>query len=83
MGQGAALKIDLNSIEGEGEFPCPSWGVMISPDDDSEKTYKIVDIETLTDGSLKKLTVTCKKCHRTIILEGFEMLNKLENHGKG
>ncbi len=76
--QVAALKVNLNSIEGDGEFPCPSCGATISPDDDSEKTYKILDIETLKDGSLKTLTISCNKCHKTIILEGFELLNNLE-----
>ena len=78
MRQVAALKVNLNSIEGDGEFPCPSCRATISPDDDSEKSYKIIDIETLKDGSLKTLTVSCKKCHNTIILEGFELLSNLE-----
>jgi hypothetical protein len=82
MGQVASLKVNLNSIEGEGEFSCPSCGIKISPDDDSEKTYKIIDIETLNDGSLKTLTITCRKCHSTIILEGFELLNNMKNQGK-
>jgi len=81
MGQMSALKVNLNSIEGDGEFPCPSCGVMISPDDDSEKAYKIIDIETFKDGSLKTLTIVCRKCRSTIILEGFELLNNLENKG--
>jgi len=74
LGQMMALKVDLKSIDGEGEFPCPSCGTIISPDDDSEKTYKIVDIDTFDDGSLRTLTIICKKCRKTIILEGFELL---------
>jgi len=76
LGQLMALKVDLKSIEGEGEFPCPSCGVVISPDDDSEKTYKIVDMDTFEDGTLKTLTIVCKKCRNTLILEGFELLNR-------
>jgi hypothetical protein len=78
MKQVTALKVNLNAIEGDGEFPCPSCGAKISPDDDSEETYKILDIETFKDGSLKTLTISCNKCHKTIVLEGFELLNKLE-----
>ncbi len=74
LGQMMALKVDLKSIDGEGEFPCPSCGTIISPDDDSEKTYKIVDIDTFDDGSLRTLTIICNKCRKTIILEGFELL---------
>jgi len=77
--QVSAFRINLNDIEGSGDFPCPSCGAIISPDDDSEKTYKIIDIETCKDGSLKRLTLLCNKCHATIILEGFEALSRLEN----
>jgi len=74
----SAFRINLNNIEGSGDFPCPSCGVIISPDDDSEKTYRIIDIETHNDGSLKTLSLLCKKCNATIILEGFEALNILD-----
>jgi len=75
----SAFRINLNDIDGTGDFPCPSCGVTISPDDDSERTYKITNIETYKDGSLKTLTLLCKKCKSTIILEGFEALNILED----
>jgi len=75
----SAFRINLNDIEGTGDFPCPSCGVIISPDDDSEETYKIVEIKTLRDGSLKTLTLLCKKCQATIILEGFEALSGLDD----
>ena len=79
MKQVSAFRINLNNIEGAGDFPCPSCGAIISPDDDSEKTYKIINIETYEDGSLRFLTLLCKKCRATIILEGFEALNSLED----
>jgi hypothetical protein len=82
MEQVSALKVNLNSIEGGGEFPCPSCGVMISPEDDSEKSYRIMDIETFNDGSLKTLTIVCRKCRSTIVLEGFELLSDMENQGE-
>ena len=78
MKQVSAFRINLNEIEGSGDFPCPSCGAVISPDDDSEKIYKIINIETFKDGSLKTLTILCNECHATIILEGFEALNNLE-----
>ena len=79
MKQMSAFRINLNDIEGTGDFPCPSCGVIISPDEDSEETYKIVEVDTFKDGSLKALTLLCKKCQATIILEGFEALNGLDN----
>jgi hypothetical protein len=78
MGQLSLFKVNLKAVEGDGAFPCPSCKTMISPDDDSEATYKIVDIATFGDGSLKALTVLCKKCRSTIVLEGFDLLNEID-----
>ena len=76
--QTSVFRIDLNKIEGDGDFPCPSCGVIISPDDDSERVYKIIDMETFEDGSLKNLSLLCKKCNSIIILEGFETLRLID-----
>jgi len=78
MKQISAFKIDLNKIDGDGEFPCPSCGAPISPDDESETTYEIIDVKTNEDGSLEALSILCKKCGSTIRLEGFEALNELD-----
>jgi hypothetical protein len=78
MGQVSAFKVNLKAIEGDGEFPCPSCKAMISPDDDSETTYKIIDIDTFSDGSLKTLAIQCRKCRSSIVLEGFDLLNELD-----
>jgi len=40
----STFRIDLNEIDGEGEFPCPKCHVMISPDDESEEVYRVLDI---------------------------------------
>ncbi len=65
-----SFRIDLTNIEGEGVFPCPRCGAIISPDDETENVYTV--IETIgEDDSLESLTIQCKKCNNTIILEGF------------
>jgi len=77
MGQVSAFRIDLSKVEGDGEFPCPSCRTVISPDDESDATYEIVDVETKEDGAIETLTIHCKKCGSTIRLEGFELLDQL------
>lgn len=77
MGQVAMFNIDLAMIEGDGEFPCPSCRTPISPDDESETTYEIIDLENGNDGNLRSLTIHCKRCGSTILVEGFEALNEL------
>jgi len=62
--------IDLAKIEGGGDFPCPSCGAMISPDDETESVYTIVDTK-MRGESLEELTIQCNKCGSKIQLVGF------------
>lgn len=69
--------IDLARIEGNGDFPCPHCGVTISPDDETENIYTIVDTRVregeITQGQppLEELTIQCNKCGSKIRLVGF------------
>jgi len=71
------FQIDLRKIEGEGEFPCPTCGEVISPDDYSEITYTISDIKTKEDGTVQEITVQCRKCGSIICLNGFDAFQDL------
>jgi len=62
--------IDLAKIEGKGDFPCPNCGVNISPEDETENIYIIV--ETKVRGEfLEELIILCNKCGSKIRLVGF------------
>jgi predicted RNA-binding Zn-ribbon protein involved in translation (DUF1610 family) len=65
-----AYTIDLTKIDGDGAFPCPKCGTMISPDDESEETYHIVETK-VKDDELSELVLTCNKCGSLIKLTGF------------
>lgn len=69
--KGTAFTIDLTTIEGDGAFPCPKCGTTISPEDESEEVYKIVDTKVVND-ELVELVVMCGTCGSTIKLAGFE-----------
>ncbi|MCJ7768621.1 hypothetical protein MUP79_09555 [Candidatus Bathyarchaeota archaeon] len=62
--------IDLTKIDGDGAFPCPRCGTMISPDDESEETYHIVGTKVKGD-ELAELVLMCNKCKTKIKLTGF------------
>ena len=62
--------VDLTKIDGDGAFPCPKCGSVISPDDESDATYEIIDTKVKGDN-LEELMLTCKKCGTTIKLVGF------------
>jgi predicted RNA-binding Zn-ribbon protein involved in translation (DUF1610 family) len=62
--------IDLTKIDGDGAFPCPKCGTIISPDDETEESYQIVETK-VKDDELAELVLTCNKCGSTIKLVGF------------
>ena len=61
MKQIHAYKIDLTKIDGNGDFACPRCGTVISPDDDAEEAYSILEPKVDHQG-LKELVIQCKKC---------------------
>jgi len=71
-----AYKIDLTEIEGNGDFSCPRCGNNISPDDDSEDGYSILEPKVNSQG-LEELVICCNNCFSHIHLIGFSFLQKM------
>ena len=70
MKQPLVYEVNLTEIKGEGDFPCPNCGVIISPEDETEDVYSI--LETKVKGeSLEELVILCNKCGSKIRLVGF------------
>jgi predicted RNA-binding Zn-ribbon protein involved in translation (DUF1610 family) len=67
-------KIDLTTIEGGGDFPCPKCGILLSPDDESEEVYTIIETYIGDEDNLESMIIRCNKCKSTINLEGFTAL---------
>jgi predicted RNA-binding Zn-ribbon protein involved in translation (DUF1610 family) len=63
--------IDLTQIDGDGSFPCPKCGTVISPEDETETVYKIVDT-TVVNDELVGLIIMCSECKNNIKLTGFQ-----------
>jgi predicted RNA-binding Zn-ribbon protein involved in translation (DUF1610 family) len=63
--------LDLTKIDGDGSFPCPKCGTVISPEDESEEIYKIVHTKIIND-ELVELIVMCSNCGNNIKLTGFQ-----------
>jgi hypothetical protein len=66
-------ELDLTKIEGNGDFPCPNCGIVISPEDETEDVYTILK-ETLKGDVLEELVIQCSKCSCRIHLTGFSFL---------
>ncbi len=71
----AIFKVDITQIEGDGDFPCPKCGAVISPDDETETVYTIVDTK-VKNQELEELIILCNKCGSKIRLFGFLTLQK-------
>jgi hypothetical protein len=63
--------IDLKKIDGDGAFPCPECTVVISPEDETEEVYKIVDTK-VNKNELVELTIMCNNCKTKMKLSGFQ-----------
>jgi uncharacterized C2H2 Zn-finger protein len=75
MGSPLVYQVDLTEIQGEGDFPCPGCGVIISPEDETEDVYRIVSTK-VHDDDLEELVIQCNRCKSKIRLVGFNTLNK-------
>ena len=63
-------QLDLKEIQGEGDFPCPKCGVIISPEDETEDVYRILDTKVKGED-LVSLVIECNRCKSKIRLVGF------------
>lgn len=71
----AIFKIDITQIDGDGDFPCPKCGVTISPEDETETVFKIVNTK-VKKQKLEELGVICNRCGSKIRLVGFLQFEK-------
>ena len=68
---GMVYTVNLAEIEGDGSFPCPKCATVISPEDETEEVYKIVDTKIVND-ELLELVIMCGTCGSNIKLTGFQ-----------
>lgn len=73
MGSPLVHELDLTKLEGEGEFTCPSCGIVISPEDETDAVYTILGTKVSGD-QLKELEIQCNRCKSKIRLSGFDAI---------
>jgi hypothetical protein len=69
--------LDLTKIDGNGDFPCPRCGTIISPDDCTEDAYSILEPKVNDHQGLEEVVIRCNKCAHQLHLTGFSLLEKL------
>jgi len=65
--------LDLIKLEGKGDFVCPCCGILISPDDETEEVYSVLEAK-VRDNVLENLMIRCNRCGSKIVLTGFSMM---------
>ena len=68
-------ELDLTKMDGNGDFPCPTCGVTISPEDETEDVYTIIE-EKVRNDALEELVIQCNACGnrlRIIIFPSLEL----------
>ena len=79
MKQIHAYVLDLTKIAGNGAFWCPKCGVTMSPDDETEEVYSIIEAK-LKGQILQDLVIQRNRCACQIHLTGFALLQKLQRN---
>jgi len=69
-------KINLLEIEGKGDFLCPRCHAKISPEDETEESYSILEPK-VKNNALEGLLIRCNSCSHKIFLTGFAALDDI------
>ncbi len=72
MGQPLVYQVDLKELQSEGDFPCPGCGTLISPEDETENVYVILNTKVNGDY-LEELVIQCNQCKSKIRLLGLNV----------
>ena len=73
MKQLLVYTVDLLKLDGKGDFLCPCCGVSISPEDETEEVYSILETRAINDV-LEDVLILCNSCSNKILLTGFSVL---------
>ena len=71
-----AHTINLIELDGKGDFLCPTCQATISPDDETEESYSILEPK-VKNNTLEGLLIRCKNCSNKIFLTGFSALDNI------
>jgi len=58
--------IGLSDLDDTASFHCPNCGSRISPDDETEDVYSIID--HISDGNLQAVMISCQ-CSQQVVLD--------------
>ncbi|NLF87492.1 hypothetical protein GX563_01565 [Candidatus Bathyarchaeota archaeon] len=69
-------RMELDEINRNGSLPCPGCGAHISPDDQTEEVYTLLDVNMGNYG-LDEIAIQCNRCQSQIYISGFSKAEQL------
>jgi predicted RNA-binding Zn-ribbon protein involved in translation (DUF1610 family) len=74
-------RMELDEINRNGSLPCPGCGTHISPDDQTEEAYTLLDVN-MNGVSLDEIVIRCNRCRSQIYIAGFSKAEQIVNTPK-
>jgi DNA-directed RNA polymerase subunit RPC12/RpoP len=72
-GRMTSYTVDLAKVKRKESINCPKCGTEISPDDETEETFSI--LEPVVKGEhLESVVLQCNRCKSRILMTGFQLL---------
>jgi hypothetical protein len=65
--------VNVAEANSDGSFECPKCCTTISPEDETEDTYEILETKVVND-ELCELILSCTKCKSIIKVTGFNQI---------
>jgi hypothetical protein len=77
----ALYKMELSEINRNGSLPCPGCGAHISPDDQTEEVYTLLDVN-MNGAGLDEIVIRCNRCRSQIYISGFSKAEQIVDSPK-
>jgi hypothetical protein len=77
----ALYKMELSEINRNGSLACPGCGAHISPDDQTEEIYTLLDVN-MNGVGLDEIVIRCNRCRSQIYISGFSKAEQLTSTRK-
>lgn len=74
-------RMELDEINRNGSLPCPGCGAHISPDDQTEEVYTLLDVN-MNGAGLDEIVIRCNRCRSQIYISGFSKAEQIVNTPK-
>jgi hypothetical protein len=81
VNQLTVYRMELDDINRNGSLPCPSCGAHISPEDQTEEVYTLLDVN-MNGAGLEEIVIRCNRCQSQIYISSFSKAEQIADTKK-